>query len=79
MVRSVWKGRLGREIGAKLWDRGQYILSQDVGKFVRVHNGNNFVEILVDDGMVGEPYGNYAITRRMGVGIHLKKRKKKVK
>ena len=82
MGRSIWKGKdfvVELDNGSLIWDRGRYICSQDIGKFVRVHNGKNFVEVLVEAGMVGKPYGNYIITRRMGVGIHVKKGKKKSK
>lgn len=80
MGRSVWKGRGPKYIlknGDQLWSRNQYIISDDVGKFIRVYNGKIFVEIMVEESMVGRPFGDYVNTRRMGVGIHLKKRKKK--
>jgi len=79
MVRSVWKGLVGRSsIGSSvIWKRGDKILSEDVGKFYKIYNGKRFIEVLVEDKMVGRSFGEYAVTRSMGVGIHLKKKKKK--
>lgn len=80
MVRSVWKGKGTSHMlntGSQLWTRRQYILARDVGKLIRVYNGLKFVEVLVEDSMVGRHFGTFVPTRRMGVGIHLKKRKKK--
>lgn len=80
MVRSVWKGRGPKKkinTGEIIWSRDQYILEQDVGKFVRVYNGNKFVEVLIEENMVGRSFGTYVMSRRMGVEIHIRKRKKK--
>lgn len=79
MARSVWKGKgfYGKAITNTIWKRGQRVLHQDVGKFYKIHNGKRFVEVLVEDIMVGRCFGEYAITRHMGVDTHVKKRKKK--
>ena len=80
MVRSVWKGESVSKKGSMrnrvIWDRGLKILNTEVGQIYSVYNGKKFSELLIEEGMVGETFGNYVITRHMGVNIHAKKSKK---
>lgn len=81
MARSKWKGasvstkRILK--GKACWARNRRILGMDVGRTVAVYNGQKFTDILVEEGMVGNPYGAYVMSRKMGVNVHVKKRKKK--
>ena len=83
MVRSKWKGvsvNTKRVLKGKMcWARNRKILGMDVGNTIGVYNGQKFVNVLVEDGMVGKAYGTYVIKRVMGVGINDKKKKKKRK
>lgn len=77
MARSIWKGpyvhnsivkklqRLTnsgyREI--KTWSRASMIMPDFVGVTFLVHNGKNFVKLLIDESMVGRKLGEFAPTR----------------
>jgi ribosomal protein S19 len=83
MARSQWKG-LGLEKsyldnGKNIWCRSRRIIMNDVGQIYKVYNGRKFVEVLVNELMVGRIFGEYVMTRTMDVGIHNKKSKKKGK
>ena len=77
MARSVWKGSTLTCNKKQVWFRSQEILSRDIGERVTVYNGKSFTEVRVSEGMVGLKYGEFAITRYMGVGIHTDKKRKK--
>ena len=79
MVRSLWKGKNLGGVQEVVWKRGTKILSQHVGQVYKVHNGQKFVEVLVEEGMVGKSFGSFSVTRHMGVDIHIKKKKRKSK
>jgi len=81
MARSQWKG-LGLERSKwdnkkQVWCRSRRIIGGDVGQIYKVYNGRKFVEVLVNELMVGRMFGEYVMTRTMDVGIHNKKSKKK--
>lgn len=83
MARAIWKG-LGLEKSIydntkKIWSRGRRILMNDVGQIYKVYNGHKFVEVLINELMVGRIFGEFVITRSMDVNIHSKKGKKKGK
>ena len=78
MARSVWKGpfvdrhilkktedaRSGKLKGIiKTWSRRSTILPQMVGLTFGVHNGKNFIPVLVTDQMIGHKLGEFAPTR----------------
>ena len=78
MARSVWKGpfidrHLLKKVEAvrtgskkemiKTWSRRSTILPQFVGLTFGVHNGKNFVPVLVTDQMIGHKLGEFAPTR----------------
>lgn len=78
MARSVWKGpfvdrhilkktedaRGGKLKGIiKTWSRRSTILPQMVGLTFGVHNGKNFIPVLVTDQMIGHKLGEFAPTR----------------
>ena len=78
MSRSVWKGPFvdgyllkkvdaqratGKNSPIKTWSRRSTILPQFVGLTFAVHNGKNFIPVLVNDQMIGHKLGEFAPTR----------------
>ncbi len=78
MSRSVWKGPFvdgyllkkvdaqratGKNTPIKTWSRRSTILPQFVGLTFAVHNGKNFIPVLVNDQMIGHKLGEFAPTR----------------
>jgi small subunit ribosomal protein S19 len=78
MARSVWKGPFvdgyllkkvetsrssGKNTPIKTWSRRSTILPQFVGLTFAVHNGKNFIPVLVTDNMIGHKLGEFAPTR----------------
>jgi small subunit ribosomal protein S19 len=78
MARSVWKGpfvdrsllkkvedvKNGKAKGVvKTWSRRSTILPQMVGLTFGVHNGKQFIPVLVTDQMIGHKLGEFAPTR----------------
>jgi small subunit ribosomal protein S19 len=78
MARSVWKGPFvdgyllkkveaqratGKNTPIKTWSRRSTILPQFVGVTFAVHNGKNFIPVLVSDQMIGHKLGEFAPTR----------------
>lgn len=47
----------------KTWSRGSMILPQMVGLTIAVHNGKQFVPVLISENMVGHKLGEFAPTR----------------
>lgn len=79
MARSVWKGPFversllkkaevarssARKEVIKTWSRRSTILPQFVGLTFGVHNGKQFVPVLVTDNMIGHKLGEFAMTRK---------------
>jgi small subunit ribosomal protein S19 len=78
MARSVWKGpfvdgfllkkaeaarQSGRKDVIRIWSRRSTILPQFVGLTFGVYNGQKFIPVLVNEGMVGHKFGEFAPTR----------------
>lgn len=78
MARSVWKGpfversllkkvedfKNGKAKGViKTWSRRSTILPQMIGITFGVHNGKQFIPVLVTDQMIGHKLGEFAPTR----------------
>lgn len=78
MARSVWKGPFvdgylltkvetsrasGKNSPIKTWSRRSTILPQFVGLTFAVHNGKNFIPVVVTDNMIGHKLGEFAPTR----------------
>lgn len=55
------KGDKGKPI--KTWARESQIAPEFVGKYFKVHNGRNFIEVFVTEDMVGHRLGEFAPTR----------------
>lgn len=78
MPRSVWKGPFvdgylfkkvakvresGRNEIIKTWSRRSTILPEFVGVTFGVHNGKNFIPVLVNEQMIGHKLGEFSPTR----------------
>jgi small subunit ribosomal protein S19 len=78
MPRSVWKGpfvdgyilakaekaqNATRPPPIKTWSRRSTILPNFVGLTFQVHNGKDFVPVMVNEDMVGHKLGEFAPTR----------------
>lgn len=78
MARSVWKGPFvdayllkkaevvrasGRKDIIKTWSRRSTILPQFVGLTFGVHNGRKFIPVFVSENMIGQKFGEFAVTR----------------
>jgi small subunit ribosomal protein S19 len=50
---------------AKTHSREMVILPGMVGKTVGVHNGKGFVNVTITEEMIGNRFGQYALTRKM--------------
>jgi small subunit ribosomal protein S19 len=47
----------------KTWARDSQIAPEFVGKYFKVHNGKDFIEVFVTEDMVGHRLGEFAPTR----------------
>lgn len=47
----------------KTWARASVITPDFVGQTIAVHNGKNFINVFVEEGMVGHKLGEFAPTR----------------
>lgn len=78
MSRSVWKGPFverhllakaqavhasGRKEVIKTWSRRSTIVPQFVGLTFGVHNGQKFIPVYVTEEMIGQKFGEFALTR----------------
>jgi len=79
MTRSVKKGpyvyeKLFKKVAAqspndgaiKTWARGSQIHPDFVGYTFAVHNGKDFIDVLISEEMVGHRLGEFAQTKRFG-------------
>ena len=78
MVRSLKKGpyvdekllkiidkmtKSGKKKVIKTWSRSSMITPEFVGHTFAVHNGNQFIPILINENMVGHKLGEFSPTR----------------
>ena len=69
MTRSLFKGPFvdWTLLSSKkkfIWSRQSSILPQFVNKTFMVHNGKSFVEITIQESMIGHKFGEFALTRK---------------
>ena len=48
----------------KTWARASSIPPEFVGSKIAIHNGKNFIEVLITESMVGHKLGEFSPTRR---------------
>lgn len=61
----------------EVWSRGSLILPEFEGFTFLIYNGHVFQRIRITDEMVGKRFGEFAVTKRLGIKIHYPKKKKK--
>ncbi len=54
----------GDKKAIKTWARSSTITPEMVGMHFAVHNGKQFIEVLVDENMVGHKLGEFSPTRK---------------
>ncbi|MBI5621855.1 30S ribosomal protein S19 [Candidatus Falkowbacteria bacterium] len=64
LLKKVGNLRVGDKKPIKTWSRPSVITPEMVGFVFAVHNGRNFIEIVVDENMVGHRLGEFAPTRK---------------
>jgi len=89
MARATWKvpyisnvfhsKALNKHRSITVWKRSSVISEKFLNKRFRVHNGVWLLSLNVKSSMIGHKFGEFAISKRMGRAIHLKKDKKKKK
>ena len=47
----------------KTWSRRSTVMPDAVGLTIAVHNGKKFVPVFVTENMIGQKYGEFALTR----------------
>ncbi|EKD64529.1 MAG: hypothetical protein ACD_50C00352G0009 [uncultured bacterium] len=55
--------QMGDKTAIKTWARASQIPPEFVGQTIAIHNGRIFINILIQEGMVGHRLGEFAPTR----------------
>jgi len=64
LMKKIMKQKdTGDKAGIKTWARESVVAPEFVGHTFLVHQGKNFVEVFVSEGMVGHKLGEFAPTR----------------
>lgn len=66
---TVFLSKLNSEKQVKTHCRDMIVLPLMVGKTIRIHNGKEFVSVIIQAEMIGHYLGEFAMTRRK-VGHH---------
>ncbi|MBI4991929.1 MAG: 30S ribosomal protein S19 [Candidatus Harrisonbacteria bacterium] len=64
LLKKISKLRIGDNTVIKTWSRDSEIAPEMVGFTFGVHNGKNFIEVLIKEEMVGHRLGEFAPTRK---------------
>lgn len=63
MKKIMMQKQTGEKSAIKTWARACQIPPEFVGHTLAVHNGRNFINVFVQEGMVGHRLGEFAPTR----------------
>ncbi len=63
LVAKVLKQQAGKKEPIKTWSRASQIAPEFVGHTFMVHNGRKFIEVFVNEAMVGHRFGEFSPTR----------------
>ncbi len=69
-IYTIIKFNLSQKVIINVWSRSSTILPFFVGLTVRVHNGNKFKYLTIQPDMSYFKFGEFAYTKRIGMGIH---------
>ena len=61
---KIQKIKPGNKTPLKTWSRDSTIFPEMVGMAFEVHNGKNFINVLVTENMVGHKLGEFSPTRK---------------
>lgn len=64
ILKHMSRIRVGEKKVIKTWSRGSEISPEMIGYTFGVHNGKNFIEVKIDEDMVGHHLGEFAPTRK---------------
>src|SRR3989338_1429410 len=64
LLKKISKLSPGSKAVIKTWSRASVIAPEMVGFIFGVHNGKNFIEVLVKEEMVGHRLGEFSPTRK---------------
>lgn len=64
LLEKISKLKAGDRTVIKTWSRGSEIAPEMVGYIFGVHNGKNFIEVLIKEEMVGHRLGEFSQTRK---------------
>ena len=64
LLKKVSKLKTGDKTVIKTWSRNSEISPEMVGFVFGVHNGKNFIEVLIKEEMVGHRLGEFSLTRK---------------
>ena len=64
LLKKVSKVKPGERTVIKTWSRASEISPEMVGFTFGVHNGKNFIEVLVKEEMIGHRLGEFSPTRK---------------
>ena len=64
ILKHMSRIRVGDKKVIKTWSRSSEISPEMIGYTFGVHNGRNFIEVKIDEDMVGHRLGEFAPTRK---------------
>lgn len=64
LLKKISKLQSGNKTVIKTWSRDSEIAPEMVGYVFGVHNGKNFIEVLIKEEMVGHRFGEFSPTRK---------------
>ncbi len=64
LLKKMSKIRSGDKTVIKTWSRDSEIAPEMVGYTFGVHNGKDFIEVLIKEEMVGHRLGEFSLTRK---------------
>ena len=64
LIKKISRSKSGDGVVIKTWSRDSEISPEMVGYIFGVHNGKNFIEVRVNEDMVGHRLGEFSPTRK---------------
>ena len=64
LLKKIAKVKQGDPTPIKTWSRDSDISPEMVGYVFAVHNGKNFIEVVINEDMVGHKLGEFSPTRK---------------
>lgn len=64
LIKKVLQVKSRGEIPIKTWSRSSEISPEMVGHLFAVHNGKDFIEVKVNEDMIGHRFGEFSPTKK---------------